>query len=75
MAPVDPALRAVILALRSRNVGKSADETADIVGVTKSTVNRILARAKKHGFDPTAPTFSLQPEYINDAPRSGRPKK
>ncbi|KAK2020928.1 hypothetical protein LX32DRAFT_668932 [Colletotrichum zoysiae] len=66
---------AVFLALRSRQIGKTADETADILGLTKSTVNRIVARAKKHGFDPSAPSFILLPKYINDAPRTSRPKK
>ncbi|EFQ30217.1 uncharacterized protein GLRG_05361, partial [Colletotrichum graminicola M1.001] len=75
MARVDPTLRAVVLALRSRIGGKTADEVAQALGIPKRTVNYILARAKKHGFDPTAHTFSLKPEYIDDAPRSGRPRK
>ncbi|KAK1976902.1 hypothetical protein LZ30DRAFT_542009, partial [Colletotrichum cereale] len=55
--------------------GKTADEVSQVLGIPKRTVNDILSRAKKHGFDPTAPTFSLLPEYIDDAPRAGRPKK
>ncbi|KAK1977773.1 hypothetical protein LZ30DRAFT_246897 [Colletotrichum cereale] len=75
MARVDPALRAVVLALRSRIGGKTADEVSQALGIPRRTVEDILSRAKKHGFDPTAPTFSLLPEYIEDAPRTGRPKK
>ncbi|OHW89545.1 hypothetical protein CSPAE12_11872, partial [Colletotrichum incanum] len=75
MARTDPPTRAVILALRSRLGGKTADEVAQGLGIPKRTVNNILLRAKKHGFDPTAATFTLRPEYINDAPQPGRPKK
>ncbi|KAK2039221.1 hypothetical protein LZ31DRAFT_558950 [Colletotrichum somersetense] len=75
MARVDPYLRAAVLALRSRAGGKYANEVAEALNIPEVTVNKILARAKKHGFDPSAPTFSLLPEYVEDAPRAGRPKK
>ncbi|KAK2060013.1 hypothetical protein LY76DRAFT_510907 [Colletotrichum caudatum] len=75
MARVDPYLRASVLALRSRAGGKTANEVAEALDIPKVTVNKILARAKKHGFDPSAPTFSIRPEYVEDAPRPGRPKK
>ncbi|GJD05087.1 hypothetical protein ColKHC_13912 [Colletotrichum higginsianum] len=75
MARTDPHIRAVILALRSRIGGKTAEEVAVGLGLSKRTVDDVLLRAKRQGFDPTAFTFTLRPEYINDAPRSGRPKK
>ncbi|KAK2063547.1 hypothetical protein LY76DRAFT_588302 [Colletotrichum caudatum] len=75
MARVDPVTRAIILALRSRIGGKSADEVAKALGIPRRTVENILSRAKKHGFDPAAPTFPLLPEQYQDAPRAGRPKK
>ncbi|KAK2035947.1 hypothetical protein LZ31DRAFT_618673, partial [Colletotrichum somersetense] len=72
---VNPGIQAVILALCSRNIGKTANKTTDIVSIPKRIVNNILACVKKLGFDPTAPTLTLLPEYYHDAPRAGRPKK
>ncbi|TQN68415.1 hypothetical protein CSHISOI_07058 [Colletotrichum shisoi] len=75
MARIDPYLRAVILALCSRIGGKSADEVVTALGISRRTVEHILQRVKKQGFDPIATAFTIQPEYVEDAPRSGRPKK
>ncbi|KAK1995623.1 hypothetical protein LX36DRAFT_551602, partial [Colletotrichum falcatum] len=75
MARVDPPLRAAVLALRSRAGGKTADEVSQALGIPKRTVDSILLRAKKRGFDPTAHILVVLPEYIEDAPRSGRPRK
>lgn len=65
--------RAVILALRSRIVGMSTEQVSKELGIPARTVRDVLARAKKNGFDPAAPTFSIQTIHYEDAPRSGRP--
>ncbi|KAK2060849.1 hypothetical protein LY76DRAFT_540211 [Colletotrichum caudatum] len=68
MTSIETALRAVVLVLRSCIVGKTSDEVAEALGMPKRTVDDILARAVKLGFDPAAPTFTLLPEYIEDPP-------
>ncbi|KZL85781.1 hypothetical protein CI238_05271 [Colletotrichum incanum] len=71
----DPAIRAVILALRSRVGGKTAKEVAEALSIPVRTVDEIFRRAKSRGFDPTSPLLKILPEHYEDAPRSGRPKK
>ncbi|OLN97667.1 hypothetical protein CCHL11_09628 [Colletotrichum chlorophyti] len=71
----DPFARAAALALRSRAGGKTAKEVSEALGIPLRTVDEILRRAKSHGFDPTAQTLHIRPEYVQDAPRSGRPRK
>ena len=49
-------------------------EIVEKIGLNKSTIGRIEKRAKEWGYTPeTNPTIIMA--YIEDVPRSGRPKK
>ncbi|GKT49841.1 uncharacterized protein ColSpa_10022 [Colletotrichum spaethianum] len=71
----DSATRVAVLALRSRAGGRTTREVAESLSIPVRTVDEILRRAKDRGFDPTNPLLTILPEYYEDAPRSGRPKK
>jgi transposase len=76
MAPNhDIATRALVVALKSPSGGKTTLEVVAITGVSKPIVNKIYARAIERGFDPNATPLILKDEYLEDAPRSGRPTK
>jgi hypothetical protein len=72
---IDPYTRAIIVFLKSPHGGKTTPEVAGQLELKARTINDIYSRAIKRGFDPNQKPFSLKPEHIEDAPRSGRPSK
>jgi hypothetical protein len=76
MAPnTDIATRAAVVTLKSPFGGKTSVEVAEKTGLSVRQVNRIYARAIERGFDPNHSPFLLRDEWLEDAPRSGRPSK
>ncbi|KAF2815474.1 uncharacterized protein BDZ99DRAFT_506534 [Mytilinidion resinicola] len=76
MAPNhDIATRALVVALKSPSGGKTTQQVVSITALSKRTVDSIYARAIKRGFDPNAVPLVIKDEYLEDAPRSGRPSK
>ncbi|KAK0724053.1 hypothetical protein B0H67DRAFT_99132 [Lasiosphaeris hirsuta] len=76
MAPVtDIATRALIVTLKSPLVGMKTAEVVEKTGCSARQVQRIYARAIERGFDPNETPFVLKNEWLEDAPRSGRPSK
>jgi len=76
MAPnSDIATRALIVTLKSPVGGKSSVQISEETGVSVRQIDRIYARAVERGFDPTRRPFVLKDEWLEDAPRSGRPSK
>jgi transposase len=71
----DVSTRAAVLVLKSPSGGKSTPEIEGIIGIPKSTINRIYARAIERGFDPNTRPLIIKDAYLEDAPRSGRPTK
>ncbi|KAI1821411.1 hypothetical protein F4861DRAFT_469091 [Xylaria intraflava] len=67
--------RATIVALKSPIGGKTSSEIAKITGVSVSQINRIYSKAIERGFVPDRLPFTLRDEWLQDAPRSGRPTK
>ncbi|EUC47272.1 hypothetical protein COCMIDRAFT_3691 [Bipolaris oryzae ATCC 44560] len=67
--------RAAIVTLKSPFGGKSTAQISEITGVPQRTINEIYRRACQRGFDPNAPLIKILPEYLEDAPRAGRPRK
>jgi lambda repressor-like predicted transcriptional regulator len=49
---IDIATRAIIIALKSLVRGKTIAKLIEKLGLSKSTINSIYARAIKRGFDP-----------------------
>ncbi|EMD90697.1 hypothetical protein COCC4DRAFT_186441 [Bipolaris maydis ATCC 48331] len=76
MAPnTDICTRALIVTLKSPFGGKSTNQISEITGISPRTIDSIYGRACQRGFEPNAPTIKLLPEYLEDAPRAGRPRK
>ncbi|KAI1512890.1 Tc1 [Pyrenophora tritici-repentis] len=76
MAPnTDPYTRALIVTLKSPFGGKSTAQISAITGISPRTIDSIYGRACQRGFEPNSPTIKLLPEYLEDAPRAGRPHK
>ncbi|KAF2189324.1 hypothetical protein K469DRAFT_63154 [Zopfia rhizophila CBS 207.26] len=76
MAPnTDIATRALVVALKSPFGGKTTPEIVEKTGLSKRTINDIYARAIQRGFDPNHIPLVIKDEYLQDAPRSGRPTK
>ncbi|USP76585.1 Transposase [Curvularia clavata] len=76
MAPnTDLSTRALIVTLKSPFGGKSTAYIAAVTGISPRTIDSIYGRACQRGFEPNAPTIKLLPEYLEDAPRTGRPRK
>ncbi len=76
MAPnTDIATRAIVIALRSPLGGNTSAEVAAKTGLSVRQVNRIYARAIERGFEPNQSPMVLRDEWLEDAPRSGRPTK
>jgi transposase len=76
MAPnTDVATRATVVALRSPLGGYTSAEVAAKTGLSVRQVNRIYARAIERGFKPNQSPIVLRDEWLEDAPRSGRPTK
>lgn len=55
--------------------GQRSDDVACMFGVTRRAVDKIYARAIDRGFDPAVRPMRVPDECVDDAPRSGRPKK
>ncbi|KAJ4992788.1 hypothetical protein SVAN01_01834 [Stagonosporopsis vannaccii] len=76
MAPnTDIYTRAVIVTLKSPFGGKSTSQISAITGISPRTIDAIYGRACQRGFEPNGQTMKLLPEYREDAPRTGRPRK
>jgi len=76
MAPnTDLATRALIVTLKSPIGGKTTSQISAFTGISTRQVNRIYARACERGFDPNELPLVLKDEWLEDAPRSGRPSK
>jgi hypothetical protein len=76
MAPNnDIATRALIVTLKSPYGGKTSVEIAEKTGISIRQINRTYARAIERGFDPNHIPFTLRDEWLEDAPRAGRPTK
>jgi hypothetical protein len=76
MAPQhDIATRALVVALKSPSGGKTTAQVVSITGIPKHTVNNIYAQACERGFDLNKVPLIIKNEYLEDAPRSGRPLK
>ncbi|KFY41167.1 hypothetical protein V494_03175 [Pseudogymnoascus sp. VKM F-4513 (FW-928)] len=76
MAPnTDIATRALIVTLKSPIGGKTTAEVAEKTGFSTRQINRIYARAIERGFDPNHIPLVIRDEWLQDAPRSGRPVK
>ena len=75
MANTDIATRALVIAFKSPLGGKTNAEIQALTGLTKSTINRIYARAIEAGFDPSVKPITIRDEWLRDKPRSGRPSK
>ncbi|KAM4057193.1 hypothetical protein HRG_014841 [Hirsutella rhossiliensis] len=71
----DIATRASIVALKAPCVGKSSAEIASLTGLPIRTINNIYARAIERGFEPNKLPLTIRDEWLQDAPRSGRPRK
>jgi transposase len=76
MAPnTDISTRALVVALKSPFGGKSTTQISEITGISPRTIDAIYGRACQRGFEPNARLIKLLPEYLEDAPRAGRPRK
>lgn len=76
MAPnTDIATRALIVTLRSPFGGKTSAQISEETGISVRQINRVYARAIERGFEPNHRPFVLRDEWLEDAPRSGRPSK
>jgi transposase len=76
MAPhTDISMRALIVTLKSPLGGRSTSNISAITGVAPRTVNNIYARAIERGFDPNYIPIVIKDEFLEDAPKSGRPIK
>ncbi|OBT67633.1 hypothetical protein VE03_03808 [Pseudogymnoascus sp. 23342-1-I1] len=76
MAPnTDISTRALIVTLKSPFGGKTTAEVAEKTGLSSRQVNKIYARAIERGFDPNHTPLTLRDEWLQDAPRTGRPLK
>lgn len=70
----DIATRSYIVALKA-HTAKSSAEIAILTGLSPATINRIYGRAIERGFDPHKRPLVIRDEFVQDSPRSGRPKK
>jgi hypothetical protein len=76
MAPnTDIATRALVVTLKSPSGGKTTNQVVAITSLNRRLVDKIYARACERGFDPNAIPLIIKDEYLQDAPRSGRPVK
>jgi transposase len=76
MAPnTEISMRALIITLKSPLVGLTSAEIFGQTGISISTINRIYGRAIERGFDPNIRPLVIKDEWLEDAPRSGRPRK
>ena len=77
MAPnTDIATRALVITLKSPHRGaKSTAEISRNTNLSPQLINQIYARAIKRGFEPNSLPLVIRDEWLQDAPRSGRPTK
>ncbi|EOA80980.1 uncharacterized protein SETTUDRAFT_24493 [Exserohilum turcica Et28A] len=76
MAPnTDISTRSFIVALKSPFGGRSTREIAEMTGISPRTIDSIYGRACQRGFEPNARLIKILPQYLEDAPRAGRPRK
>jgi transposase len=78
MAPnTDLATRALIVSLKAGLIDKPTPtrEIYALTGVSERVINLIYARAIARGFDPACRPTVLENKHLEDAPRSGRPRK
>jgi len=77
MAPnTDIATRALVVTLKSPHGGaKSTAEISRNTNLSPQLINQIYARAIKRGFEPNSLPLVIRDEWLQDAPRSGRPTK
>ncbi|KFY25216.1 hypothetical protein V493_04755 [Pseudogymnoascus sp. VKM F-4281 (FW-2241)] len=76
MAPnTNISTRAPIVTLNLPVGGKNIAEVAEKTGLSSRQVNKIYARAIERGFDPNYTPLTLRDEWLQDAPRLGRPLK
>ena len=68
-------IKALVVALKSPVGGKTTREVSEKTGISRHAINRIYAKAIQRGFDPTHSPLLLKDEWLEDAPRSGRPTK
>ncbi|KAH6986757.1 hypothetical protein EDB80DRAFT_731947 [Ilyonectria destructans] len=74
--PFDITARTIVLTLKAPSgAGKSSAEVEAITGVTLRSINYIYRRAIQRGFQPEERPFRIRDEHVQDAPRSGRPRK
>ncbi|KAG6221158.1 hypothetical protein E4U26_006148 [Claviceps purpurea] len=70
---MDIATRTSVLTLKA--YGISTKEVASITGISVRTVNKIFANAVSRGFNPEDRPMKINNRFVEDAPKSGRPKK
>ncbi|KAK1909714.1 hypothetical protein P3342_007886 [Pyrenophora teres f. teres] len=76
MAPnTNISTRALVVALKSPFGGKSTTQISEITGISPRTIDAIYGKACQRGFEPNARLIKLLLEYLEDAPRAGRPRK
>jgi hypothetical protein len=73
MAPFESATRAQIVTLKA--IGMTTAEVIAITGLKERTIQSIYSRAIDRGFDSAVRPMIILDKYVEDAPRSGRPKK
>lgn len=66
------ALRIQALALFEEGI--AVERVKDITGMSRSAIFRLRQTARARGYDPNV-SRELKEEYVQDAPRSGRPRK
>jgi transposase len=67
----DPAVRIQALALVEEGI--TVKRVMEVTGLSRRTIFNLKKRARERGYDP-AQSRTLKMEYVEDAPRSGRPK-
>ncbi|KAJ5646675.1 hypothetical protein N7490_003047 [Penicillium lividum] len=72
--PSDLAIRAQVVTLKA-HTSMNTQEIASRTGLTPQSVNRIYARAIDRGFDPNTFPALVELRFVEDAPRTGRPRK
>ncbi|KAG6093627.1 hypothetical protein E4U14_000234 [Claviceps sp. LM454 group G7] len=70
---MDIPTRTSVLTLKA--YGISAKEVASITGISVRTVNKIFAKAVSRGFKPEDRPLKIIGRFVEDAPKSGRPRK
>jgi len=71
----DISTHALVITLKSPLIGLTSAEIFAKTGISISTINRIYGRAIKRGFDPNIRPLVIKDEWLEDAPRPGRPRK